>query len=333
MFIKFFKSSFFVQYLVITLAGISLWIRAFALPPPMPFPDGPTPLYQLIYALLHDYPFVATLCGFILVMAEAYGFTQILDRHELVLKNSSLPALVFVVMMSFLPPQLTLNPINLAMGLMIMILYHLLIYYNRPDHLDRIFASGFFTGIASMIYLPFLLWFLFVIVSFLFLRAGNWRAWFAAFIGLLTPFIYLVSWYFWFDELALKMPAYFQFFNTILLYPNPFHNDFWVLSVYTVAIALWGIAVFRRGPVEKTAEVRAKTSIIMWTIAFTILSLAYSRSLTVFHPALAVPALSMVISGALIKLRKPKAAEVLLLVYFLIILLNNLFIHPLIYNR
>ncbi len=331
MFIKFFKSSFFIQYLVIGITGLGLWVSAFLNPPGMPAPEVPVPLYTVIYNLLSQMPFLATGLGFTIVIAETYWLTRILSYHELVLKNSSLSALVFLVMMSFLPGQLTLNPINIALGFMILILYHLLISYNRPEHLDRIFAAGFFTAIASMFYLPFILWFIFVIISFLVFRAGNWRAWMAAITGLLTPFIYLGVWYFWHDEFITRALEYKIFFSYVLVFPNPFHNDFWILSGFTLLLALWGIMQFRSGP-QKTVEVRVKANILLWTLLFTLLSFFYSRSMAIFHPALAMPALSMVITGTLIGLKKTRLAEIILLVYFLSVLFNNLIIHNLLYR-
>jgi hypothetical protein len=297
----------------------------------MPVPEVPAPLYSLVYQIFHNLPFLATAIGFCLVMAETYWLTRILSLHDLVLKNSSLSALVFVVMMSFLPDQLTLNPINIALGFMILLLHHLLISYNKPEHLDRIFAAGFFTAIASMFYLPFILWFVFVIISFLVFRAGNWRAWMAAIIGLITPFLYLAVWYFWHDEFIVNALGFPIFFSHILVFPNPFHTDFFILSGFALLMALWGIFLFRSGP-QKTVEVRVKTNILLWTLVFTLLSFVFSRSMAIFHPALAMPALAMVITGTLIGLKKTRVAEVILLVYFLSVLLNNLFIHNLVYH-
>lgn len=331
MFIKFFKSSFFIQYLVIAVTGLCLWFSAFLSPPGMPTPEGPVPLYTIVFGLFHGFPLVASIAGFCLVLAETYWLTRILSTHELVLKNSSLSAMVFLVMMSFLPDQLTLNPINIALGFMILILHHLLISYNKPEHLDRIFAAGFFTAVASMFYLPFILWFVFVIISFLVFRAGNWRAWMAAVIGLITPFLYLAVWYFWQESFMVNTRGFTAFFSHVLVFPNPFHTDFYILCGFMVLLALWGIFLFRSGP-EKTVEIRVKTNILLWTFVFTLLSFVFSRSLAIFHPALAMPALAMVITGTLIGLKKTRVAEMILLIYFFAVLVNNLFIHNIVYK-
>ncbi|MCX6268370.1 MAG: hypothetical protein NTW16_13580, partial [Bacteroidetes bacterium] len=114
-------------------------------------------------------------------------------------------------------------------------------------------------------------------------------------------------------------------------FPNPFHTDFWILCGFTLLMALWGIFLFRGGP-QKTVEVRVKTNILLWTLVFTLLSFFYSRSMAVFHPSLAMPALAMVITGTLIGLKRTRMAEIVLLIYFLCVLLNNLYFHNLVYN-
>jgi len=330
MFIRFFKSSFFSQYLAIALTGLGLWVMAFLKPPAMPAPFGPVPLYKLAYDLLADHRLAATMIAFFVVMAETYWLSRILSDHELVLKNSSLSALVFIVMASSIPEQLTLTPINIALGFMILIIYHLLISYNKPEHLDRIFAAGFFTAVASMFYLPFILWFVFVIISFLVFRAGNWRAWMAAFLGLITPFLYLAVYYFWNDQLLENSASFPAFFRQFTIFPQNTGSGFRVISGFTLLIAIWGIVRFRRGP-QKTVEIRVKTNILLWTIVFTIISFLFSGPVAIFHAALALPALAMLITGALLNLRRTRPAEILLLCYFLVILINNLFLHDLAY--
>ena len=328
MFLNFFKSSFFSQYLVIGIIGGLLWTNSFILPQTIPYPDGPVPLYQLLFSRLFDFRLLCTILGFILVMTETYFLTSMFSRHELVLKNSSLPALIFIVLMSFLPEQLTLTPVNISVGFVIIILYHLLIYYNKPEHLDRVFISGFFVSVGSMFYLPFFLWFVFVIISLLVCRAANWRAWMAAFIGLVTPYIYLVVWFFWQDGLPEAMNSYIAFFSHIVLLQNQFNTDFYVLGGFTLILALWGVMFYGKGS-DKIVETRAKSNVVLWTLFFVIISFLYARSLTVYNVILAIPALTMVITRTLTGIKKIRFAEIMLLTYFLMILINNLVIHSL----
>lgn len=331
MFISFFKSSFFSQYLVISIIGLTLWANAFISPVPMPPPDGPVLLYSMVYSWLSGYPHIAAILGFILVLSETYFLTSMLSRHELVIKNSSLSALVFIVLISFLPAYLTLSPVNISVAFLILMLHHILIYYNKPEHLDRVFIAGFYTSMASLFYLPNIFWFAFIIVSLLVCRAGYWRSWMAAFIGLVTPFVYLAVWTFWQDEFIVTVNLYAAFFSHIELFPNPFTGDFYILGGYTLLLALWGI-LFHRKATDRAVEIRAKSNVLVWTLFFVVVTSLYARSLTLYHIALAIPALTMVITRTLSGLKKTRLAEGILFLYFFLVLLNNLFIHNMLYH-
>jgi len=329
MYIRFFKSSFAGQYFSIGIIGLALWLPAFVAPQVMPPPDGPSPLYAILYEILHETPRIATILGFFLVLTEAYWLTQILTKHELVLKNSSLSALVFLVLMSFYPEMLILNPLNIVVLLLIFMLDNLLRSYNKPEHLDHVYAAGFFTAVATMFYLPFLLWFAFVVISFIIFRSGRWREWMSSLIGLFTPFIFLFTGYFWTDQLTEKILEYRDFYRQILVYPNPFKPDFIVISAFTLMIALYGLVKNRGAGAERTVEIRAKTSIFLWINFFALLSFAYSRSLTIYQPMLFAPVFTLVITSALTGFKKTVVMEMILLAYFLVVLFNNLLVHDL----
>lgn len=327
MFIKFFKSSFFAQYLVIGVIGFSLWMRAFIEPPSLPAPYGPVPLYALLFELLHPIPFLAVILGFILVLVEMFWLNLILDKHELILKNSTLAALAFIILMSFYPELLILHPVNIAVLFLIVIMHNLLISYKKPEHLDRTFAAGFFISVASMFYLPFILWFGLVFISFILFRSGKWRQWVSFIIGLLTPYIYLATVYFWFDILPVKSREYVIFARQVFDFPNPFQNDFWILGGLTLTLFIYGFYIFKSGPVEKTVEIRAKTNLFLWIILFSLLSFIFSGPVAIYHPVIAAPAFALVITCALLSIKKTARIEWVLILYFFMILVNNLLIH------
>lgn len=331
MFIRFFKSSFFIQYCAIALIGLSLWVGAFLWPAGMPAPSGPVPVYSLIYTLFSEFPTLASVLGFLLILGEAYAFNRIFDRHELTVKNTSLTALLYVVMMSGLPAQLTLNPANIVLVLMIYILHHLLIYFNKPDHLDRVFAAGFFTSIGFLVYLPFLPLFVLVIIIFLIFRAGSWRAWIASLIGLATPLIYLSSWYIWNDEWISRIMVYAHYFTNINLVPRLHHTDFWILCGYTTFLMLWGVFLLKRKQHDRTVEIRVKTNIILWVLFLSILSITLSESMMVYHFTLTAPALSMILGNSLTHLKKNTFAELLLILLYVSMIANNLILHRWVY--
>jgi hypothetical protein len=329
--IKFFRSSFITQYTVISMAALILWLIPCFDPPSIPRPYGPVPLYDLLYSMIQNLPLLSVIIGFILAVVEMYWLNQILSSHELVQKNSSLAALIFILLMSFYPEALILNPVNITVLLLLVIIYNLMISYKKPEHLDRIYAAGFLTSIASMFYFPFIIWCGLIFISFVLFRSGKWRQWTSALLGLLTPYLYLAATWFWFDLLNEKVNTYLEFFRNIFVFPNPFQTDFLILGGMTLLSGLYGLFVLFTGPVEKTVEIRSKMNLFLWTIPFSLLTIFLSGPMAIFHPLTVAPAFSLVIVSALQGVRKPARVEWFLWLYFFMILSNTLYIHRFFY--
>jgi len=206
-------------------------------------------------------------------------------------------------------------------------MHNLLISYKKPEHLDRTFAAGFFTSVTSMFYFPFILWFGLALVSFVLFRSGKWRQWISLFIGLFTPYVYLAAYYFWSDILPEMVNEYIVLVNQVFIFPNPFQTDFWILGGLTLILSIYGLFTFKSGPVEKTVEIRVKTNLFFWILLFCILSFSFSGSMAIFHPVIAAPAFALVITCALLSIKKPAKIEWMLIIYFLLILVNNLVVH------
>ncbi|MEI6883774.1 MAG: hypothetical protein WCO02_04760 [Bacteroidota bacterium] len=328
MFIRFFRSSFPAQYLVVGLIGLMLWGKAFVQPPPMPAPEGPVPLYSLLYSLLGQLPNLAVLIGFMLVLLETWWLNILLNRHELVLKNSSLASLVFIIMMSSSPLYLTTHPLNICILFSIVIINNLMISYSKADDLDLIFSSGFFIAIGSFFYFPFLLMLIILPVSFILFRSSKWREYAAAVIGFITPYIFLSAFYFLTGQLALQAVLYKRMVASFFFYPINLHTDDWVIGLFTLILAIWGFYYLLSGPMEKTAEIRAKTYLVVWLVLVSLLSVIYSTSLLVYHIMMLFPALTLMLTSAFLGIKKKRWAEIIFLIYFLLILVNSYFYNP-----
>lgn len=325
MLIHYFKSSFLHQYLFIFLAGLLMWSGAWIVPPDMPLPDGPVPLYELTYHLLHSLPRLASLLAFLLILAEAWIYNEIFSHHELVLKNSSLSALLLLMFLSMIPAYLTLSPVNISIALLTVVLYHLMIYYHKPEHIDRVYMSGFFISLAGFFYFPMFAWFFFLLISLIVCRAATLRVWLAAFAGFLTPLLYYAVWCYWHDHLADTAGLYTAYVVQWKLLPMTLPDNILFILFISAVVLFWIWAmIFPLKGMDKGIDFRAKSSLMIWAIIFTVASYPFSGSLLTHHALLAMPAFSLIISRTVFGLRKWRPAESLILVYFLAIVLYNL---------
>lgn len=322
--LRFFRSGFFTQYIVIGFIGILLWVPAFFSPPGMPAPDGPVPLYGVIYTHLHGSPLIATILGFILTLLTAFLLNRLLARNEVVLKNSTLSALIFIALMSYFPFLLTLHQLGIATFILLMILERLYKSYTKSESLELTYVAGFLIGVASMFYLPFILFFLFLLISFITFRNIDWHEWIGSFIGLCTPFIFLFVYYFWFDKWMIKATEYRNFF-LVSFDPAPFREPaFLILSGILIVLLLFGLFTGLSGLSEKTIEIRKKTILLIWLIPVMIVSMFFSATLLKYHLLISFITLSGLLSMYLLKIRNTFWPEVIFVGLLVILLLNNL---------
>lgn len=324
MFINYFKSSFFSQYLAIFLSGLILWTGSFFNPAEMPLPGTQAPFYRFLYNFLAGHQTIAVILGFLVVNFETYFLNYILNRHELIPKNSSLAALVFLVMMSSSAAFLILNPVNISLVFILFVLHHLLIYYNKPDHLDRVYIAGFFITLASLFYFPMTIWFVFVLVSLIICRAANWRAWLAVIAGFVTPYLYVMAYLFWNDSLAETLNAFLLYCSNIRITAVALPQGLLIPVICSSLIFLWTLIIPMKDS-DKAVETRAKMNVVTWTLIFAILSLPLSGSHLIYHGMLAIPLISVIIARKIQGMKKKRYMEFALLLYFFSLFGNNLF--------
>jgi hypothetical protein len=323
--IRFFKSSFVVQYFAICITALILWGRSFFEPPPMPLPDGFVPFYSFLYSLLSGFALIQVIAGYLLVIVSAIILNRLLYTHNIVQKNTSMTGFVFVILMSYYPELQTIQPVNIAVFFLLLILTYLLGSYNREEPLDFIYSAGFIITIGSYVYFPFIFFYGLILFSFIFFRSVKWREWVSSVFGLLTPFLFLATYYFWFDLLLLKIHEYLGMF-TIHADFMPFKKPVYIiLSSFITLLSIYTLSYGLTNRIEKTIERKRKNLLLNWVIFFVLVSYPFTSKLTGYHLQLAFIAFSGSLAFYLMQIRKPFWQELLLLLFILFLLTNNLF--------
>ena len=188
--IKLFRKNMVTQVLLIVAALLLLWIRALLHPTAMT--DGGGVLYHLIYLGLSPLPRVATVVAMVLIVAEGLWLNLLLSDVGLVPQTTLLPTLLYVIMMS--AGARTLTPMVFVGGIMIAITYELMLRTTLLTiSTEKICSATALIGLASMFYVPslaLLLSYLLVVINY---RLYSWRDWVAMLLGLMAPYIVLVT--------------------------------------------------------------------------------------------------------------------------------------------
>jgi len=325
MFLRFFRSSFFSQYLAIIIAGLLLWGRAFFESPPIPVASGPVPLYKLLFFLLSDFPLLAVILGYFLNLFSAFYLNSLLTKHEILPKNSSLAAFLFLFLVSYYPVLLTLHPVNICLFILLLILEKVFASYSLKDPLEMVYSAGFLIGIGAMFYFPFIFFFALILVAFIVFRILSIREWICSFIGLGSPFIFLIVYYFWFDELKIKILEFFRafipFFNL-----EPFRNPgFLIFTGIQFILLLFGIFAGLARISERNIEIRRKTILLIWLAFFVLLSFPFVGPLLPYHLLISFITVSALLSLYILRLKNTFWQEIFLMLMIFSVLVHNLF--------
>jgi len=324
--IRFFKSSFVVQYCAICITGFILWGKSFLESPFMPVPEGFVPFYSFLYSLLSGFPLIQVIAGYLLVIISAFILNRLLYGHNIVQKNTSMAGFVFMILMSYYPEFLTIQPVNIAVFFLLLIMNQLLRSYNREEPLDLIYSSGFLATIGSFVYFPFIFFYGVILISFVFFRSVKWREWVSSLFGFLTPFLFLATYYFWFDLLMPKIEEYLGMF-TIQADPIPFKKPvFIILSSVIIILSLFSLLYSVMNRMEKTIERKRKNLLLNWVIFFVIVSFPFTSNLSGYHLELAFITFSGSIAFYLMQIRKSFWQELVFILILLFLISNNLFL-------
>ncbi|MBL0340177.1 MAG: hypothetical protein IPP71_04195 [Bacteroidetes bacterium] len=164
--------------------------------------ENPMPFYNLVVWMLSGLPtWLTGFLGFSLTISQIFHLNYIIGKHEVLYKNSYLPALLLLLFMGIIPQFLTFHPVLFANSLFIFVLDKLFKIYKNSAPLPMIFDSCFLIGIATLFYLPSITFILFLAISLFILKTFAWRDWIVGLLGLVLPFFFALIYYFWNNEL------------------------------------------------------------------------------------------------------------------------------------
>ncbi|HZY37803.1 MAG TPA: DUF6427 family protein [Mucilaginibacter sp.] len=167
----------------------------------------------------------------VLVFIQALLLNRLVNHFNLLGKPTFLPALMYITVSGLYTPFLVLSPPLICNFFVIWMLYKLINFYKAKDSRSTTFDLGMIVALGSLIYLPFIFFFLTIWVALIIFKPFNWREWMACIIGYTTIFFFLAVYYYLGDTLPrfghiwqpleTKFPArvVISYYNYFLLAP------------------------------------------------------------------------------------------------------------------
>jgi hypothetical protein len=148
---------------------------------------------QWIIAFNRDFRVLASLMGMLLIIVNGYLLIQLNTVHIFIPYRTQLP-LYFYIMLAVSITQLHyLSPALIASTLLLLLFYRIFSAYKVDGISFKFLDAGLLISTASLFFFPAVFFFLFLIAALLLLRPFIWREWAFAVLGMMLPYIFVLS--------------------------------------------------------------------------------------------------------------------------------------------
>jgi hypothetical protein len=160
------------------------------------------PLMEGLSHFFNNYPEFQIPVTLTILLATALLLNYWVDVNGLLEEKSWLPALGYLLTMSSASCQISPHPLVFANFFLALALIRLTQSYRKEEGIAVVFDTGFLVALSTLFYFPAWLLFPIIWVGLIVLRPFVWREWTSSLIGLLTPFAFTFTWYYWNDNMG-----------------------------------------------------------------------------------------------------------------------------------
>lgn len=320
--IKFFRQSYAIQYVVLAIFAVALWMPAFLqgsvnLVEPSPV----TPLYNWFSGLLNGSSYAMLIIAFVLMLLESLFFNSMLVANQVIGKVSTIGAFVFLLFMNLTTAQTDFFPFALSLIFVLAAVHICFLVYQTSNPEIYLFNAGAFLALGSMCYFPLILLVLWIMSALIVSHFTSMRLHIIPLIGCLFPYLIYFAASFLFGDFLNVIHGYSEYFAGFHLTVSEFQWKHIVLMALLSFFVFVPLANGRNFSFEKSVAVRSKvTMTIILAIFSVVLLFVGGNPLT---NGLLFVALSIMASYDLSSIAKTSFTDLLLYILVALVMLNH----------
>lgn len=314
----------FLPIVIIILIIIIIWPTSFNTNFQVSPPVVASPLYAYLISLVGHSPIIIILLSVIIVAIEAFLINHILIENELIPRNSTIAAFLFIILSGLFIDFINLNPVLIANLFIISAIWLFMRIYNLADAYPIILNIGTLIGIASLFYFPSIIFLILIWIGFIIYRIIKWREWIISIIGFIIPYIFLISYYFGVNQLNTRLEEYInclQIINFNSFSPSPFA---FVTGIIIGVLFLFSFLKLLLAINEKAIRIRKSTSFLIWYMLSSIILFLFSKNYALLGVFMILTPLSIIISIFVNNIKKTFWFEGILWVLTVLMISNHI---------
>lgn len=244
-----------------------------------------------------------------------------LSVNQLVTRNSSIGAFVFVLCMCCVQIQDEYYPFILANIFIMMAMQTIYLIYqvNKPE--SYLMNAGLFVAIASMFYYPAILLIFWVLLSLVIMDIRELKHFLIPIVGFLLPYFVMLVCVF-FNHTLIE-----NFNNYLLAFNDLGFERLGLTTMGTIALILvfvfmgLSLMIIKSGNADNSVGTRKKINVTLWLFSFSFMMLFLQKP--VVCNGLIYIVLAVVVSMALCCVKKTKIFDIALIILMLAIVANQ----------
>lgn len=261
---------------------------------------------------IHDLPLLKAVLGFAILLIEAATWNRIINKQSLLKQSSYFPFFFMLLLLSCRASLIGFYPSLVASLFLVIAVNRLISSYMKERALSDVFDAGLFVGIATLFYIPSMIFLVLLWIGLLIIRTINWREWASTLIGFLLPFVFTFTYnlvffpnYPWYNKIISKF-----FYHRVSL---SFSWEQITIMIIVLIAALGSLWYFVNKITDNVVKTQKFWILMLWfilTAAATVLicPVKDSRAFSI----LAIPG-SFVLSAYFLKTRSKIVPELLFL--------------------
>ncbi|MCK5838468.1 MAG: hypothetical protein KAG99_01410 [Bacteroidales bacterium] len=321
MILRFFKKNFVLQLVLFFLFAVLLWLDGFISPKAAAENWINTPIYRFIIHFFGQLPAViGVLFAFVLLLSQALILNQTIINTKLMPRNTFMLAFIYVLLMSYSPDSLRLHPVLIANFFLILSFRTIINIYNLKEPYIETFNAGLLFAIASLIYIPSLLFIIFLGSLFMIYRIYDIRVWIISVVGLITPFLFIFTYYFWFEQPMVFFEEYVFYFKTIQPFDFENQTTYYVFGAVISFLTLISLGKIVGDSPSKVINIRKILGLIIAFVFITLITYVYAGSFSSYHVMISFIPISIMVTYFCMYSKGKILSEIFVTILILLIL-------------
>jgi hypothetical protein len=264
--IRFFSGNNPINVIVLFFLGILLKLYYF-INPAIPVSDTTDGfLYKELLSWLQPagtaFPLLYTLLSYLLLFFQAVTFNGLINSQKLFPTSNLLLAFSYLLLTSLVPEWNLLTPGLIINTVMVWAWPQMIGLYHNSKPKGNLYNIGFAFGVCSFIYFPAVYYLLLLVVALALFRSFQLSEWLVTITGVLTPFYFLLIYFFISDQWYLVqqlVPA-----HHIALPDTKYDWRFWFLMALLLVPLVFGILFSGRFSTRMVVQARKSWSFMIF---------------------------------------------------------------------